>query len=139
MSSAITSRLKTGIEAPNFVLKDLNDKDIDLASFRGKSSILIFFWVADCYACQIETSEITKLYPKFKEKNIEILAINLGDSKERAQSFVKRYNVNYPVLLDLDTNVGRAYKLIGVPTLVLVDQKGIVSFVENELPREFKD
>jgi peroxiredoxin len=73
---------------------------------------------------------------ELKQNKVEVLAVNVGESLAKVSKFIKSYNVTYPVLLDQSGSVSRSYSVFGVPTYVLIDDKGNIRFQNNYFPKE---
>ena len=52
---------RIGALAPDFTLKDMDGKTVQLAKFRGKNPVFLNFWASWCPACRQETPENEKL------------------------------------------------------------------------------
>lgn len=91
--------MKIGAPAFEISTLDLQDKRVKLADYRGKS-IVIRFWSSTCKTCVDEMPALDTLYKKYKEKGLTELAVNIGDSREIIESFVRERNIAFPVLLD---------------------------------------
>lgn len=107
----------------DFELQDLNGNVVKLSSFRGKN-ILLFFWTSSCKICSKYYQKAEKLYPELKSKDIVLLSVNVFDSKSRAESFKKKENISYPVLLDTDGKVAWELGVSGVPNFIYVNKQG---------------
>ena len=66
--------IKEGTIAPPFTLKDLTGKEVSLADYRGKL-VIIDFWATWCPPCKKELPHIQKIYDKYKDKEVIVLAI----------------------------------------------------------------
>jgi hypothetical protein len=47
---------------------------------------------------------------------------------------VRNYNIAFKVLLDQENEVAYAYHIVGVPTYVLIDKKGVIRYKGNSFP-----
>jgi len=50
-----------------------------------------------------------RLYERFKDQGLEILAVDLQEDRDRVQSFVKELGLTFTVLLDTSGTVGAQY------------------------------
>ncbi|MDD5006220.1 MAG: TlpA disulfide reductase family protein [Candidatus Omnitrophica bacterium] len=125
-------------QAPGFTLVNLSGKNVSLSDFKGKA-VVLFFLTTSCPYCRQELPLLNKEYPNMLASGIELLAIDITESKERVANFAQRYYIKYPVLLDLDGMVSMQYDIIGVPTLILISKEGKVISVENDLPSDYKE
>ncbi len=119
----------------DFKLPDLENKQVSLSDFRGHPVILVF-WTSECPICVRELSRINTLYPDLASKGLVILAINAGESKDRARRFAERRGLLYKVLLDSDIELAKSLDIFGVPTYVMVDKDGKIVFQDFYFPQQ---
>ncbi len=124
--------------AQEFTLKDLSDKDVSLSDFSGRS-VILFFWTTWCPYCRKELAVLNEQYKDMVASNIELLAIDVSESKARIESFIKKYSIQFPILLDTDGSVSYKYGVMGVPTIVLISKQGKIASVSNDLPSNYKE
>ena len=123
-SVSATAQVKEGENAPNFTLKNLDGKEINLNQFRGKH-VLINFWATWCGPCKIEMPSLEALYERFKDRNFVLLAIsNDMFGANIVKPFVKAHNINFPVLLDQRLKVSNAFGVVSLPTTFMIDPQG---------------
>jgi predicted transcriptional regulator len=60
---------------------------------------------------------------------MEILSVNQGETAEPVRNFIQRKKYSFHVVLDQNGAVGGKYGVRGIPTLVLVDKKGVVQWL----------
>jgi len=125
-------------EAPNFTLEDLSGETVSLSDLQGKS-VILFFWTTWCPHCRRAIQIFNTEYKGILESDIELLAIDIGEPKEVVGSYISRYSIDFPILLDFDSNIASAYGIIGVPTIVLISKEGEIVSVSNSLPRDYKE
>lgn len=112
-------------EAQFFSLKDLQGNDVNLKDIlKEHKVVLLNFWATWCPFCREEIPDLIKLQNKYKKDGFTVIGIDSGESQVKVSSFVKKSGINYPVLLDADKNVTRKYKVMGIPTSILIDQTG---------------
>ena len=59
-------------------------------------------------------------------RDFEVVAINLDENPRDALQFLQQYPVDYTILVDRSGETPRAYELTGLPTSVLIDQRGVL-------------
>jgi peroxiredoxin len=69
-------------------------------------------------------STIETLHRRYRDRGLEIWAVNLKEPRSQVADWVRRSGLTMPVLLDADAAVARAYRVTGTPTVVLVDRAG---------------
>ena len=125
---------KTGELAVNFSILDLEGKPVSPFDYKDKP-VILFFWTTWCPFCRAELRELQNIYPELVKEGWGLFAINIGESGYKIDNFLKRYFISFQVLLDTDANVAKAYKIIGVPTYILIDKKGYIVFKDNYFPK----
>jgi thiol-disulfide isomerase/thioredoxin len=69
-----------GIDPVDFTLPLLDGTTVTLSQFKGKV-VFLNFWATWCGPCRSEMPSMEAVYQRLKNQGIEILAVNLGDSK----------------------------------------------------------
>lgn len=119
---------KAGEKVKDFTLNNLQGEKVSLKTFQGKKIIFLNFFATWCPSCREEIPVLTKLYSEYQDKDVEFIGIDLREDKKKVTSFVEKYKINYPVLLDLGGAVGKLYQISFIPFNLLIDQEGIVRF-----------
>ena len=127
-----------GETAPDFTLEDLSRKEISLSDYEGKS-VILFFWTTWCPHCRRTLIIFNTEYKNMQALDIELLAINIKESKELVENYIKRYSIDFPMLLDFDAMLASTYGIVGVPTIILVSKEGKIVSVSNSLPNNYKE
>ena len=123
-TASAVAQVKEGDNAPNFTLKNLDGKEINLNQFRGKH-VLINYCATWCGPCKLEMPSLEALYERFKDRNFVLLAIsNDMFGANIVKPFVKAHNINFPVLLDQRLKVSNAFGVVSLPTTFMIDPQG---------------
>jgi thiol-disulfide isomerase/thioredoxin len=122
-----------GPMAPEFTLKDLQDKDVSLSQLKGKV-VLVNFWATWCEPCRDEIPLLIEVQKKYGAQGFVILGIALDDGgkkvvapyveKERFDVHGKMEAMSYPILIGGDEVVQKFGGLLGYPTSVLISRDG---------------
>lgn len=118
--------LVVAAKAPVFQLKDLDGNFVKLEEQQGKV-VLISFWGTFCKPCKKELPELSKLHDELKDKGLVFFSINTDKSGATSLvcSFVKQYQYQFPVLLDVDSTVLEKYNPDRtLPFTVIIDREG---------------
>lgn len=113
--------------APGFSLPEDYGGAVDLASYRGRP-VLLIFWTTSCGYCRQELPLVSRLAPEFRSKGIAVLAVNLGGD---ARDYIRSNDIHITSLVDAEGAVGHSYRVSGVPKLVLIDAAGKVVRISN--------
>jgi len=117
--------LKGWQTAPDFILKDLQDKQVRLADYKGKW-LLIDFWGTWCSPCRAEMPEVNALAKDIaagKYPNTAFLSIACHDEPNTVRQFMEAHQYVMPVVLS-DNKVQGNYKISGYPAKVLISPEG---------------
>jgi peroxiredoxin len=120
--------LTVGQKPPDFSLPDIDKKNtISLSDFNDKV-VLIRFWTVDCTACAKEMPELEEIYQNNQDKGMSILAINVRQPEDVVKKYMSNLptTITYPVLLDTYAKIYKKYGIVGVPTTIIVDRKGVI-------------
>jgi peroxiredoxin len=115
-------------KAPDFVLTDLNGQKFRLSDYKGKKPVLLIFSTTWCTYCRAEIPHFKSLYDSYAKQGLEIVNIDIQESKEKVAKFVAKHELPYRTLLDEDGTVSGVYEVRGVPTMVLVDKNGMIAY-----------
>ena len=100
--------LKVGDKSPDFELIDQNGKKIRLSKLRGKKVVLYFYPKDDTSGCTKEACDFRDNLPELKKLNVEVLGAS-NDSLDSHKKFSSKYNLNFPILSDVDKKASQEY------------------------------
>ena len=126
MVCAMAGTVSAGETAPDFSLRDINGKEVSLASHKGKV-VLVNFWATWCGPCKLEMPHLDKMDREFESKGFEVLSISTDDARasSKVKPLIKRGGYGFTVLLDKDTTVVAQYNPAKtLPYNVLIDRLG---------------
>ncbi len=125
MSAAGLQAVREGTELLDFELQDLKGNNIKLSSYRGKV-VFLNFWATWCPPCRSEMPSMETLYKEYRDRGLEILAVDLQEDRERVEAFFKEYGLTFTALLDTSGKVGAMYGARSIPTTYIIDRKGFI-------------
>ena len=113
---------QVGDKAPDFSLETPGGSTVSLADLKGKPAI-INFWASWCPFC---VDEMPLLERVARENGMQLVFINLQESRESALSFADRLGIESPILLDPDSEAKRDYNVFTQPVTYFLDANGII-------------
>lgn len=108
-------------------LQDLQGKQHRLADYRGKV-VLVNFWATWCEPCREEMPSIDRLRTILKDRPFVVLAVNVGESARIAGDFAQKVPVGFPLLLDRDAKVTKAWGARILPATYVVGADGRLAY-----------
>ncbi len=131
--------IKVGDTAPNFSLPDQNGKNVSLGDFRGKKSVVLYFYPKDdTPGCTIESCAFRDQYEVFQAAGAEVIGVS-GDSSDSHQKFSNKHNLPFTLLSDQGDKVRKqygattAFGFIPGRVTYLIDQNGVVQYVLDSM------
>jgi len=120
-----------GSTAPDFTLKATSGTNFRLAEYRGQVVVLAF-WGSNCGQCGEQLAAVNRLVNTYQSAGLAALAVNVDDDVTAAARFAVAHPVGYPVLLDPQKQVARAYRVDNLPMLLLVDRGGTIRWAARD-------
>jgi peroxiredoxin len=134
----VFAKVATGIEvgekAFSFKLSTLDNKELELESFTKDKVTLLVFSTTWCPSCRGEIPILNEYYNELKDKGLNVLSIDVQESKQKVSSFAEKYRINYPVALDTNANVARRYNVEGIPLNIIIDKSGVIRYKAHKPP-----
>jgi peroxiredoxin (alkyl hydroperoxide reductase subunit C) len=138
---------EVGTEAPDFTLKDQNNQEVSLSSFRGHRNVLVVFYpFAFSGICTGELSAVRDDLSSFQNTDVQILALSV-DHPFALKAWADAQGYDFPLLADFwpHGEVAKAYGVFNdgagfaLRGTFLVDKTGTVTFAEVNGPGEVRD
>ncbi|WP_411955037.1 redoxin domain-containing protein [Alkalibacillus sp. S2W] len=109
--------------APNFKLNKLDDGSLELNELQGKG-VVVNFWASWCKPCRNEMPAIQKVYERYKEDGLVVIAINVDESEDTITDFLEGFpEIDFPILLN-DGQVMEDYMVMNLPTTYFINPDG---------------
>ena len=116
--------------APNFTLKSMSGKNLKLSELAG-NVVLINFWASWCGPCREEMPYLNALHKKYAPLGFTVLGVNVEEQLDGAMGFLSNVPVDFPILLDNQNKVSKQYKVVAMPTTVVVDRDGNMRYLHK--------
>jgi thiol-disulfide isomerase/thioredoxin len=121
-----TESAMVGKPAPDFELELIGGSKFHLAQARGKV-IVLDFWATWCGPCLQAMPQVERIATEFRDRNVQLIAVNLQESPEQISSMLSRHKLHPDVALDRDGAVADKYSANAIPQTVIIDRAGIVA------------
>jgi peroxiredoxin len=76
--------------------------------------------------------KLKDLYAAYKDKGFVIIGVHTKNQAEKMPDFVKKQEMNWPIVVDDDGKTADNYKVEGFPTTILIDKSGKVVAIDDE-------
>jgi peroxiredoxin/outer membrane lipoprotein-sorting protein len=132
---AEASTTNVGMKAPEFTFANLDGKFVRLSELRGKT-VLLDFWATWCTPCRAEMPIIELLHRQFKDKGLVVLGIDDEDALTQ-KAYLQQSGFSFASLVETKKELTNQLHVGGIPTTVLIDQQGIIRYLDmGEAPFE---
>ncbi len=112
--------------AADFTLTNMQGEQVSLSQYRGKV-VILNFWATWCPPCREEMPSMERLYQKYKDQGLVILAVSADENGKKAVSqFLQKTPYSFPILLDSDNIAQNAYGVFRFPESFIIDRNGMV-------------
>lgn len=139
MAEAAKARLESAKAMADLKSKPLDiqftavdGREVDLSKMRGKV-VLIDFWATWCGPCMAEVPNVVATYNKLHPKGFEIIGLSFDQEKESLVKITKDKGMTWPQFFDgkgWQNKFGQRFGIEAIPTMWLVNKKGMISSME---------
>lgn len=127
-----------GSAATPFSLTKPDGSKITLDTLSGKPAILAF-WSTYCSGCKKETPHLNQLNEAFASRGVRVIGVNVDTTEARMNEGVSDFGINYEYAWDVDRVVAKGFKVVGTPTVIILDPTGKIVYSANKLPEDSAD
>jgi peroxiredoxin len=114
-------------QVSDFKLQDTQGKTHTLGDYRGKV-LIVNFWASWCSPCIKEMPSLQRAWEQLNQETVQVLAVNVGETRQEIESFTKAQPLSFPLLLDTDMILTTAWSVKGLPTTYILDLGGQIVF-----------
>ena len=124
-----------GRPAPDFKLASLGTgqgSTLNLASLKGKA-VVLNFWSSSCGPCQDEAGLLQSTWKRTQSRGVVFVGVDFEDTQGDGLSFLQKYGITYPNVLDANGATAINYGVTYTPTTYFINSQGVVV---STIPRE---
>ena len=112
------------------VLRDLSGKKVDLSGLHREGPLVIDFWALWCLPCLKQLPELQRIWDQYSDRGLSFVAVNEDSPSDQAKvrPYVKKQRYRFPVLLDEDKDLWYQFKVLTLPTTVLLNRDGEIVY-----------
>ena len=116
-----------GKDAPDFVLKGMDGRNLRMSEYRGQV-VLVNFWARWAGDSRQEMPALDRINTTYGRAGLVVIGVSIDEDLARAREFAGAMKVSYPILFDTGSDIGRDYQLQKMPMTILVDRAGVVRY-----------
>ncbi|HYM50572.1 MAG TPA: TlpA disulfide reductase family protein [Candidatus Limnocylindrales bacterium] len=116
---------RVGSPAPRLSGPTVDGKSIAV-DFRNARTVLVF-WAAWCGPCRNEQPGLDRIAQDFKAQGVRLYGVDMLDhDRTLASAFQDEFKVPYPSVYDSAGSVTASFQVDYPPSILLIDQRGII-------------
>ncbi len=116
--------------APDFSATSFDGRTVSLADYRGRKKLVLVFWATWNNVSHPEMLVLGQMYQRFhtSDSDFDMVAIAVDDDRAAVKQFAVDSKLPFPALLDRNRTVTNAYQIRSLPTALLIDTDGKVTY-----------
>jgi cytochrome c biogenesis protein CcmG, thiol:disulfide interchange protein DsbE len=127
-TSGFSVKAEEGALAPDFLLERLDGGELRLSDLRGQP-VVLNFWATWCAPCRQEIPQFVDAYERYRDQGLVVVGVNMQEGKSIVRPYAEDFGMEFPIAIDVDGEVGDAYRLLGLPVTYFIDHEGVVRSV----------
>lgn len=118
-----------GTKAPTFTIENADGESVSLDDYLGKVPVVLTFFRSGCSGCGDHLQDFNRIYNGYSNA-VKFIAVELTDNNSESisevQPYMDRYGLTFPYYFDTDLAVWDAYHPNIVPSMVFINQDGVI-------------
>jgi len=112
-----------------FRLPLLTGGEIELPPSTNHGPLLLDFCASWCRPSRETMPVLADIAKDYSARGVRYVAVNQGEAPEKIRSYLARAKLDLCVALDKKCGMAGAFRVEGIPTIVIVDRSNIVRYV----------
>ena len=121
-------------KAPDFLTSTIDGERFALKDYvgqqRGNRVLILAFFNTGCKACEEDLRYLQRVYDLYKDNGLDVICIftEHSNNPDVAKKFIRKLDLNLPVLLDTHGTISKRYNVTGLPCQYVIDRQGFLRF-----------
>ena len=128
-----------GRAAQDVVLTRIDGGSGSVLSLRQDKKAILVFWATWCPHCYEDLGAINDNFVSIEKKGIKVILVDVGESAQDVKDYFNRRQMKLISFVDEDSYLQSTYHLVAVPTLIFIDEKGIIRNVTHQFPADYEN
>ena len=129
LSAQETIGLEKGTQAPAAAAQTLDGQPADLATYVGKTPVIMEFWATWCPNCAELEPTMKAMHAKYGDKMTFVgVAVSVNESPERVKLYVEKHAIPWIQVFDKKGNASGAYDAPATSYVVVLDKAAKVVY-----------
>ena len=112
----------TRIDTSSFRLDDLAGTPHELGKTKA-NVVLVHFFATWCEPCREELPALQRLIERSGAADLAVLVVSVGEPDDRVRRFFASMQLSFPVLLDRERQVAKAWRVETLPTTFVLNRE----------------
>jgi peroxiredoxin len=126
-----------GHPAPDFALRAVAGGNVRLSE-HGGDVVVLSFWGSRCGQCRSQLDALQRSFKTYHSAGLQVFGIDVDDDQTGALEYARTQALGFPLLLDPQKAVARAYLVDNLPMTILIDRAGSVRQVHRDFSSKFE-
>lgn len=128
-----------GSVPPGFSGFTYDGKPVSLSDYAGQP-VWLNFGASWCVDCRAEAADLEATWKANREAGLVVLGVFINESASDIAGYAERAGLTFPIVVDRNADVARAYRSMGIPFHIFIGRDGTVREVRiGALPRDEMD
>lgn len=111
-------------------LKNAHGNTMIKDNYKGQITV-VNFWATWCPPCVEEIPSLNQLKMKMSGLPFELISINYAEDNKTILDFMKKINIEFPVLMDKNGDFAKKWNVITYPSTFIIDTNGQIKYGIN--------